>query len=41
MKKLPAIIAVTAVAILYLGVAVMVWLERNNPNFEICPLCGK
>lgn len=41
MKKLPAIIAITAVATLYFGVAVMVWLERHAPNFNICPLCGK
>lgn len=40
-KKIQAWAIVAVVGALYFAVAVMVAIERNQPKFELCPLCGQ
>jgi hypothetical protein len=34
-------IIIAVIAVVYIAVAVMVAVERNEPNFQLCPLCGE
>ena len=40
-KKIQTWMIVVVIGAIYFGVAVMVAIERNQPKFEQCPLCGQ